>query len=121
MTKSSATAVADPSVSADLLVSFLKAFPGRAWIKDGAGRFVYASDSLLAAFGLKREEVIGVADESRFPHYARSRTRRAQLVLSNRQPMRATEVTKENGQTKYLFVVRFPLDFGGAHYVGGLA
>jgi PAS domain S-box-containing protein len=125
MTNSSDNPVADPiadaSVSADLLVSFLKAFPGRAWIKDGAGRFVYASDSLLAAFGLKREEVIGVADESRFPHYARSRTRRAQLVLSNRQPMRATEVTKENGQTKYLFVVRFPLDFGGAHYVGGLA
>src|ERR1700719_3138172 len=121
MTKSSATAVADPSVSADLLVSFLKAFPGRAWIKDGAGRFVYASDSLLAAFGLTREEVLGTADDSRFPNYARSRARRAEHVLSSGQPMRSTEVTKENGQTKYLFVVRFPLDFEGGRYVGGIA
>jgi PAS domain S-box-containing protein len=119
MTKS--PAVADPSVSADLLVSFLKAFPGRAWIKDGAGRFVYASDSLLAAFGLTREEVIGTADDSRFPNYARSRARKAELVLSSGQPMRSTEVTKENGQTKYLFVVRFPLDFEGGRYVGGIA
>ena len=119
MTKSSA--VADPSVSGDLLVSFLKAFPGRAWIKDGAGRFVYASDSLLAAFGLTREEVIGTADDSRFPNYARSRARKAESVLSSGQPMRSTEVTKENGQTKYLFVVRFPLDFEGGRYVGGIA
>src|SRR5271163_2621413 len=125
MTKSSDNPVADPfadsSVSADLLVSFLKAFPGRAWIKDGAGRFVYASDSLLAAFGLTAEEVIGAADESKFPHYARSRSRRAELVLASGQPMRSTEVTKENGRRRYLFVVRFPLDFGGIHYVGGLA
>jgi PAS domain S-box-containing protein len=121
MTKTSATAVADLSIAADLLVAFLRAFPGRAWIKDGSGRFVYASDSLLAAFGLKREEVIGVADDSKFPNYARSRARKAQLVLSNGQPMRSTEVTRENGQTKYLFVVRFPLDFEGGHYVGGIA
>lgn len=121
MTKPSATAVSDPSVSADLLVSFLKAFPGRAWIKDGAGRFVYASESLLASFGLKKEEVIGVADDSKFPNYARSRAKKAELVLSSGQPMRSTEVTNENGQTKYLFVVRFPLDFDGGHYVGGIA
>jgi len=42
-------------------------------------------------------------------------------VLSSGQPMRSTEVTKENGQTKYLFVVRFPLDFEGGRYVGGIA
>jgi PAS domain S-box-containing protein len=121
MTKPSATAVPDPSGSADLLLSFLKAFPGRAWIKDGAGRFIYASDSLLAAFGLKKEEVIGAVDDSKFPNYARSRANKAQLVLSSGQPTRSTEVTRENGQTKYLFVVRFPVDFEGGHYVGGIA
>ena len=83
--------------------------------------FVYASDSLLTAFGLTREEVLGTADDSRFPNYARSRARKAESVLSSGQPMRSTEVTKENGQTKYLFVVRFPLDFEGGRYVGGIA
>jgi PAS domain-containing protein len=67
MAKSSDTPIADSSVSADLLISFLKSFPGRAWIKDSAGRYIYASDSLLAAFGLKREEVIGASDDSKFP------------------------------------------------------
>src|SRR5712692_8348612 len=121
MAKSFDTRITDSSVSADLLVSFLKAFPGRAWIKDSAGRFVYASDSLLAAFALKREEVIGVGDESKFPNYARSRSKSDQLALSNGHPLRSTEVVRENGQRKYLFVVRFPIDFAAAHYVGGLA
>jgi hypothetical protein len=63
MAKSSDTPIADPSVSTDLLVSFLKSFPGRVWIKDSAGRYI-ASDSLLAAFGLTREEVLGASDDS---------------------------------------------------------
>lgn len=121
MAETSDTPLADLSVSADLLVSFLKAFPGRAWIKDNEGRFVYASDSLLAAFALKREEVIGAADESKFPNYVRSRGRSERLAMSGGQPLRSTEVTRENGQRRYLFVVRFPIDFAGARYVGGLA
>src|SRR5882757_1226858 len=121
MAKSSDTPIADQSVSADLLVSFLKSFPGRAWIKDSAGRYIYASDSLLAAFGLTREEVLGATDDSRFPYYARSRSRNDQLALSSGQPQQTTELIRENGQAKYLFVVRFPIDSAEGRFVGGLA
>ncbi len=121
MAKSSDTPIADPSASTDLLVSFLKSFPGRAWIKDSAGRYIYASDSLLAAFGLAREEVIGATDDSRFPGYARARSRSDQLALSSGQPQRSTEVIREHGQTRYLFIVRFPIDSAEGRFVGGLA
>jgi PAS domain S-box-containing protein len=121
MAKSSDTQIADQSVSADLLVSFLKSFPGRAWIKDSAGRYIYASDSLLAAFGLKREEVVGATDDSKFPYYARSRGRSDQLTLSSGQPRQTTELIRENGQAKYLFVIRFPIDSAEGRFVGGLA
>ncbi|HWN56982.1 MAG TPA: PAS domain-containing protein, partial [Methylomirabilota bacterium] len=121
MAKSSDTSIADQSVSADLLVSFLKSFPGRAWIKDSAGRYIYASDSLLAAFGLTREEVLGATDDSRFPYYARSRSRNDQLALSTGQPQQTTELIRESGQAKYLFVVRFPIDSAEGRFVGGLA
>jgi len=121
MAKSSDTPIADSSVSADLLISFLKSFPGRAWIKDSSGRYIYASDSLLAAFGLKREEVIGASDDSKFPYYARSRGRSDQLTLSSGQPRQTTELIRENGQAKYLFVVRFPIDSAEGRFVGGLA
>jgi len=121
MAKSSDTPIADPSVSADLLVSFLKSFPGRAWIKDSAGRYIYASDSLLAAFELTREEVVGATDDSRFPGYARGRTRSDHLALSSGQPQRSTEVIREHGQTRFLFIVRFPIDSVEGRFVGGLA
>ena len=121
MAKSSDTPIADSSVSADLLISFLKSFPGRAWIKDSSGRYIYASDSLLAAFGLKREEVIGASDDSKFPYYARSRGRSDQLTLSSGQPRPTTELIRENGQAKYLFVIRFPIDSAEGRFVGGLA
>jgi PAS domain S-box-containing protein len=121
MAKSPDTPIADPSVSADLLVSFLKSFPGRAWIKDSAGRYIYASDSLLAAFGLTREEVVGAIDDSKFPSYAHGRSRSDQLALSSGQPQRSTEVIREHGQTRYLFIVRFPIDSPEGRFVGGLA
>jgi PAS domain S-box-containing protein len=121
MAKSSDTPIADLSVSADLLVLFLKSFPGRAWIKDSAGRYIYASDSLLAAFGLTREEVVGATDDSKLPYYARRRSRSDQLALSSGQPQQTTELIRENGQAKYLFVVRFPIDSAEGRLVGGLA
>jgi len=121
MAKSSDTPIADPSVSPDLLVSFLKSFPGRAWIKDSAGRYIYASDSLLAAFALTREEVIGATNDSKFPSYARGRSRSDQLALSSGQPQRSTEVIREHGQSRYLFIVRFPIDSAEGRFVGGLA
>lgn len=121
MPKPSDTSFLDSSVPADLLISFMKAFPGRAWIKDNAGRFVYASDSLLAAFALGRDEVIGSDDESKFPRYARSRGRSDHLALLNGQTLRSTELVNENGQRRYLYVVRFPLDFAGQRLIGGWA
>ena len=121
MAKTADTPIADSSVSADLLVSFLKSLPGRAWIKDSAGRYIYASDTLLAAFGLTREEVIGATDDSRFPSYTRGRSRSDQLALSSGQPQRSTEFIREHGQTRYLFIVRFPIDSTEGRFVGGLA
>src|SRR5258708_34016888 len=119
MSKSSDTSIADSSTSTDFLVSFLKSFPGRAWIKDGAGRYIYASDSLLAAFGLTREEVVGATDESRFPSYARGRRRSDQLALSSAQPQRSTAVIREHGQTRNSSIVRFPVDSPEGGSVGG--
>ena len=46
---------------------FMQHLPGLAWIKDGQGRYVFANDAAVRAFGKQREELYGRTDEEVFP------------------------------------------------------
>lgn len=46
---------------------FMEHLPGLAWIKDSEGRYVYANDDAIRAFGVTREELYGRTDAEIFP------------------------------------------------------
>jgi PAS domain S-box-containing protein len=46
---------------------FMKHLPGLAWIKDFEGRYVYANEAAMIAFGLPEDELLGKTDAEVFP------------------------------------------------------
>jgi PAS domain S-box-containing protein len=46
---------------------FMQHLPGLAWVKDMAGRYVFANDAAVRAFGTSREQLYGRTDEEIFP------------------------------------------------------
>src|SRR5262249_36663622 len=53
--------------SEERFARFMQHLPGLAWIKDAQGRYVYANDDALRAFGVPREALYGRSDEEVFP------------------------------------------------------
>ena len=46
---------------------FMHHLPGLAWIKDEAGRYVFANEAAVRAFGASQEQLIGLTDGDIFP------------------------------------------------------
>lgn len=103
---------------------FMKNLSGLAWVKDLKGRYVYANDDALAAFGKSKEELYGKTDDEIFPPET------AAQFKANDQTALETGVSKEvetlrwpDGRLHYSLVTKFAMknDKGDPALVGGMA
>jgi PAS domain S-box-containing protein len=53
--------------SEERFARFMHHLPGLAWIKDEEGRYVFANDAAIRAFGTSQEQLIGRTDDDIFP------------------------------------------------------
>jgi PAS domain S-box-containing protein len=105
---------------------FLEHLPGLAWVKDGAGRYVYANRAALEAFGRTLEELVGRFDEEIFPRETAALFRANDLrAIESGTVLRTIERLEHgNGTMHHAMVSKFPLRGGGEAggvMVGGIA
>ncbi len=100
----------------------MESIPARAWIKDGAGRYVYVNRRLLEDFGFEEGDWIGSRDDDHFPQLAESYRKNDRLVLSTKKPLRTTElIEKPGGRQEFALSLKFPVARGDETMVGGIA
>jgi PAS domain S-box-containing protein len=104
---------------------FMRHLPGLAWIKDERGRYVYANDAAVNAFGRTREELYGRADEEVFPPATAAQFRENdRQALAGGSVVRAVETLEHpDGVLHSSLVSKFPIPGpdGVATLVGGMA
>jgi PAS domain S-box-containing protein len=104
---------------------FMQHLPGLAWIKDLQGRYVYANDAAVDAFGRPREELYGKTDAEVFPPRTAARfrenDRRALAAGSGVQVVETLE--HPDGVLHYSLVSKFPIPGpdGRPALMGGMA
>jgi PAS domain S-box-containing protein len=111
--------------SEDRFVRFMQHLPGLAWIKDEQGRYVYANDVALKAFGMPRDALCGRTDEEIFPPATAAQFRENdQKALASGAGVRVVETLEhEDGVLHHSLVSKFPIPGtdGGSALVGGMA
>ncbi len=111
--------------SEERFARFMQHLPGLAWIKDGQGRYVFANDAALRAFGTRREELYGRTDEEVFPAETAAQFRENDLrALAGGSGVQTIETLEhEDGVLHHSLVSKFaiPGPDGGAALVGGMA
>ncbi|MCE5228871.1 PAS domain S-box protein [bacterium] len=102
---------------------FMDNSPTIAWIKDAAGRNVYANKTFLNRFRMSREEITGKTDAelSNIDDETRHRNRDLETIEADR-PLEFTERFKNpDGTVGDWIVIKFPLrDSQGTQYVAGI-
>jgi PAS domain S-box-containing protein len=103
---------------------FMQHLPGLAWAKDLEGRYVYANDAALKAFGISREELYGKTDDAIFPPATaaqfRENDQRARAAGAGVQVVETLE--QPDGVLHHSLVSKFPIPGpDGATLVGGMA
>jgi PAS domain S-box-containing protein len=111
--------------SEERFARFMQHLPGLAWIKDSQGRYIYANDDAVRAFGVPREALYGRTDEEVFPPGTaaefRGHDRRA---LESGVGLRVIETLEHpDGTVHHSLVSKFPIPSpeGGEVLVGGMA
>ncbi len=111
--------------SEERFARFMQHLPGLAWIKDSQGRYVYASDEALRAFGVPRDRLYGQTDDQVFPPQTAAEFREHdRRVLETGAGIRVIETLEhEDGTLHYSLVGKFPIPSrnGGEVLVGGMA
>jgi PAS domain S-box-containing protein len=103
---------------------FMENLPGLAWIKDLAGRYVYANDAAVKAFQTPRAELYGRTDEEIFPPLTAAQFKENdRLALSNGTCVQTIETLEQTDGTHHSIVSKFPIisPGGQAVMVGGVA
>ena len=104
---------------------FMEHLPGLAWIKDSAGRYVYANDAALRAFNTTREQLYGRIDDEIFPaDRAREFRQNDRRALERPAGYQAVETLLHNdGVVHYSVVSKFaiPGTAGSSRAIGGIA
>ena len=103
---------------------FAQHLPGLAWIKDLAGRYVYANDAAVAAFRTPREEVYGKTDEELFPPETAAQFRHNDRQALAGPGVRTVETLEhEDGVVHHSVVSKFPIPGpdGRPALLGGMA
>ena len=103
---------------------FMQHLPGLAWIKDLAGRYVFANDAAVRAFGVSRSNLLGRTDEQIFPGATARLFRDNDALALQRDGMQAyEELEVEDGSKRTSLVSKFPMPGpdGRAALIGGIA
>lgn len=103
---------------------FMENLPGLAWIKDLEGRYVYANDSAMKAFGKPPSELYGKRDDDVFPPETAAQFKENDLrALECGTGIQAIETLVQDDGTHHSIVSKFPLlgANGEAVMVGGVA
>ena len=104
---------------------FMRHLPGLAWIKDLQGRYVFANDAAIQAFGIPRDALYGRTDADVFPAEVAvdfiENDKRALTSVSGVQTVEVLE--HEDGVLHHSIVSKFPIPGpgGDAAWVGGIA
>ncbi|MBW4615870.1 MAG: PAS domain S-box protein [Desmonostoc vinosum HA7617-LM4] len=104
--------------------AFMNHNPVVAFMKDEAGRYVYANQSLERIFNVNYADLLGKTDFDWLPEeIARQLSENDATVLATGQVMEVIEtVPTPDGILYYWLVFKFPFqDAAGAKYVGGVA
>jgi PAS domain S-box-containing protein len=111
--------------SEERFARFMQHLPGLAWIKDSQGRYVYANDDAVQAFGVPREALYGRTDEEVFPQDTAAEFRRHdRRALESGVGIRAIETLEHpDGTVHHSLVSKFPIPgpAGETVLVGGMA
>jgi two-component system CheB/CheR fusion protein len=111
--------------SEEQFTRFMEHLPGLAWIKDLAGRYVYANSAALRVFGAPQEQILGHTDVELFPPDTA-----AQFLANDRAALampagvQTVEMLRhDDGLVHYSIVSKFPIPGpeGAAAFVGGMA
>jgi len=111
-------------ISDERFSRFMSNLPGLAWIKDADGRYVFANDAAVKAFGTTRDELYGKTDEELFPPETatafRENDRRA---FKKRTGIQTVETLGVDGETTHSIVSKFPIPGrdGKPALIGGMA
>jgi PAS domain S-box-containing protein len=104
---------------------FMHHLPGLAWIKDEQGRYVFANDAAVNAFGTPREQLCGKTDGEVFPPETAAQFREHdRQALAGGTGVRVIETLEHgDGVLHHSLVSKFPIPGtdGGAALVGGMA
>ena len=89
---------------------FMENLPGLAWIKDLDGRYVYANEAAVRAFGAQRAELYGRTDEEVFPPETAAQFRENdRRALEGGAGVQAVEVLEQEDGLHYSLVSKFPI------------
>ncbi len=104
---------------------FMEQLPGLAWIKDRAGRYVYANDAAERAFGIRVTELLGRTDRELFPPETAARfEEHDQRALDSEAGIQTIEALRHpDGTVHHSLVSKFPIAGreGEDIVVGGVA
>ena len=111
--------------SEERFARFMQHLPGLAWIKDSQGRYVYANDDAVRAFGVPREVLYGRTDEEVFPPETAAAFRyHDRRALEAGAGIRVIETLEHpDGTVHHSLVSKFPIPSpeGENVLVGGMA
>ena len=103
---------------------FMQQFPGMAWIKDAKGRYVYANETALRAFGITKADLYGKTDDEVFsPESARQFKEHDRLAVESGTGRQFLESLVEADGIHYSIVSKFPISDarGQTALIGGMA
>ena len=103
---------------------FMQHLPGLAWIKDLQGRYVYANDEAVKAFGMPRPELYGKTDEEVFTPETAARFKKNDRKAMNGTGVQVVESLEQgDGVVHHSLVCKFPIQgpLNGPLLVGGMA
>jgi PAS domain S-box-containing protein len=97
--------------SEERFARFMRHLPGMAWIKDTGGRYIFASDAALKAFGTTQENLYGRTDRDIFPAETAAVFRENdRLALTSESGMQSLEeLAHEDGTIHVSIVHKFPI------------
>ena len=111
--------------SEERFARFMQQLPGLAWIKDSQGRYVYANDAAVAAFGTGRDDLYDRDDDQLFPPAtaAQFKANDARALASPSGVQVVESLEHADGVVHYSLVSKFPIPGrdGQLPLVGGMA
>src|SRR5262249_53012453 len=106
--------------TAERFARFMRHLPGLAWLKDAAGRYVFANDAPEQAFGVSREQLYGRTDEEVFPPPTAEQFRENDRKALAGSGVQTIETLRHpDGSVHHSVVSKFPIPApdGGPHLV----